>query len=593
MSKINYIIENEFFITCQFLTTDGFIKYCTERNISISREELEKFEKLGLFYPFVRVQYPKIKIKVEYINDGKQYKYLGILKDGEKWQGETREEYAEFSFEKDYALSWFKDGNVWEPSTRAFLEWKAFRDGDGYRQIESFYSIFQCYELKSLLSLMRIRVSAENLLNNDTGIKSVCDWAKSEFEYCKKRANKEGNLAYICQILSNRYYPQTQTDQRSVSITHSVLSHHEWDWDEYCRHWNAKVILDELKIDINEIEKLQKMITRTAESIDPLEKWYELVSFVSVDKKKKLKGDALYAQALYSMEHMLRLFYKDLTEKELLPPDVSSYFDKNKFYGEGVIEDELQYLEFIVNQYNLNPRPKLILVVEGEGEEHQFSRLAKDLFNISFPVLGIEVINLHGIGNFTGKKSIAKYGALEKFIDYYHSLQTIVFVILDNEGRVSAIKQQIVKTQSKFYTKRYVTKDDYIYIWNESIEFDNFSSLEIANAMTKQSEARYNFTPTEVENCRNNFGKESNPLGRFFEDKLGYGMEKPKLLEILFSFIISNSSNEFDDKKNPKRDVVRVLLKVIELASRNYQPATKEIWEKNQESGWFGDLIKP
>jgi len=592
MSRLKYIIANEFFITCQLLRANDFIKYCTERNISVSSEALEKFEKLGFFYPFVRVQYPKIKIKVEYVNDGKQYKYLGILKDGEKWLGDTKEKYAQFSFEKDYALSWFKDGYVWEPLTRSFQEWKTFRDDKGYRQIESFYSIFQCYELKSLLSLMRTKVAAENLLDNDSAIKSICDWAKREIEYCKKRTNKEGDLVYICQILSNRYYPQTQTDQRSVSITHSMLSHHDWDWNEYCRHWVAKIVLGQLKIDINEIEKLQKMIARTAEFIDPLRRWYELVSFVSVDKKKKLKGDALYAQTLYAMENMLRLFYKDLTGKELLPPDESSYFDKKKFYGEGIVEDELKYLEFIVNQYNLNPRPKLVLVVEGEGEERQFPRLAKELLNISFPVLSIEVVNLRGVGNFTGRKGIDKYGALEKFIDYYHSRQTIVFVILDNEGRVPSIKQKLVNTQSKFYPKRYVTKDDYIYVWNKNMEFDNFNTSELAEAMTNLSENRYNFTSKEVERCMHSFGVENNPLGRLFEEKCNYKLEKPKLLELLFSFVISNSNNEFDDKKNPKREIVRVLLRIIELASKNYQPATKEIWEKNQESGWFGGLIK-
>ncbi|GAG01574.1 unnamed protein product, partial [marine sediment metagenome] len=79
---------------------------------------MEKFEKLGIFYPVARVRYPKIKIKIEYVNEGKQYKHLGILKDGEKWPGDIIEEYAWFSFEKEYALSWLRDGYLWEPSTR-------------------------------------------------------------------------------------------------------------------------------------------------------------------------------------------------------------------------------------------------------------------------------------------------------------------------------------------------------------------------------------------------------------------------------------------------------------------------------------------
>jgi len=592
MPKINYIIENEFFITCPLLRTDDFIKYCIERDIPTSREQLESFEKLGIFYPLARVQYPKIINKIEYINDGKQYKILGRLKDGEQWLGDIKEEYAQLFFEKEYLMNWLEEGCLWEPSASHFQEWKTFRDDKGHRQVENFYSIFQCYELKSLLSFMRTKVAAESLLDSDTAIKSICDWAKGRVEYCKKRANKEDILAYICQILSNRYYPQTQTDQRLINITVSGFSHHDWDWYEYCHRWDAKSPLDYLKVDVDKIKQLQEVISRTAKSIDPLEKWYELVSFISVDKKKILKGDALFAQTLYSMEHMLRLFYKDITGDELLPPDESSYFDKKKYYGEGIIEDELKYLEFIANQYNLNPRPKLILVVEGEGEEQQFPRLSKELLNITFPVLGIEIVNLAGVGNFTGKKGMDKYGALEKFIDYYHSQQTIIFVILDNEGRVQKIKQKLVNAQSKFCPKRYITKEDYIYIWDKSVEFDNFSPSELASAMTELSEKRYVFSSAEIENSLSSFGAQTNPLGRLYQEKLGYGLDKPKLLEVLFSFVISNPKDEFDDKKNPKRDIVKIILRIADLASRNYQSTTKEIKERHQESGWFGDLIK-
>ncbi|MBR9683039.1 hypothetical protein GOV03_00690 [Candidatus Woesearchaeota archaeon] len=53
MKKINlkYLIENECFITCQPLSTDRFVSYCKELGIHTSKEHLEQFEKLGIFYP--------------------------------------------------------------------------------------------------------------------------------------------------------------------------------------------------------------------------------------------------------------------------------------------------------------------------------------------------------------------------------------------------------------------------------------------------------------------------------------------------------------------------------------------------------------
>ena len=115
--------------------------------------------------------------------------------------------------------------------------------------------------------------------------------------------------------------------------------------------------------------------------------------------------------------------------------------------------------------YAKNPRPKLILVVEGNGENEQFPRLIQELFEYSLPRLGIEIMNLQGVGNFTGKKSRDKYGALEKFIDHYHAKQTIVFVVLDNDERVSTVKESLLKATSKHFPKRRVTKDENINVW--------------------------------------------------------------------------------------------------------------------------------
>lgn len=118
--KIQKLIEKEYFITCPFLATDQFISYCKDRSINTSRQQLEQFEKLGIFFPIARVKIPKIKIKIEYIENGIRYHNLGVLKDGEEWNGDIKEEYAHFWFEKSYAENLFKEGILWEPSSHDF-----------------------------------------------------------------------------------------------------------------------------------------------------------------------------------------------------------------------------------------------------------------------------------------------------------------------------------------------------------------------------------------------------------------------------------------------------------------------------------------
>ena len=145
MQNLKYIIENELVISCPFLSTDQFISYCKDRGIQTSRKQLERFEKLGIFYPIVRVRYPKIKIKIEYIDNGKRCRNLGILKDGEEWSGDIKEKYAYFEFQKEYAMGWLEEELLWEPASRPFQAWETFNDEHGYTETESFYSIFQCY----------------------------------------------------------------------------------------------------------------------------------------------------------------------------------------------------------------------------------------------------------------------------------------------------------------------------------------------------------------------------------------------------------------------------------------------------------------
>src|SRR3546814_8733949 len=48
----------------------------------------------------------------------------------------------------------------------------------------------------------------------------------------------------LCQFISNRYYPQTQGDQRTIQVSHGAYSDRwisvnatSWDWTDYARRW--------------------------------------------------------------------------------------------------------------------------------------------------------------------------------------------------------------------------------------------------------------------------------------------------------------------------------------------------------------------
>src|SRR5882724_8406705 len=57
--ELKYLIDNEYFVVCPFLSTNAFIKHCKERGLQLTRDDLEQFERLGLFYPIARVEHPQ------------------------------------------------------------------------------------------------------------------------------------------------------------------------------------------------------------------------------------------------------------------------------------------------------------------------------------------------------------------------------------------------------------------------------------------------------------------------------------------------------------------------------------------------------
>jgi hypothetical protein len=553
------MIENDHFIVCPPKSTDWFIKYCSERGISTSPEQLEKFEELGLFYPIARVRHPQ----------------------------------APFWFRNDQVKTLLSQGDIWDPSTESFQAWSTFRDEKGRKEIENFYSKFQVYPLYYLqrateLSTVRAErwsgISEDEVKKFLEGVTSRAREVVSENQVSKMPIRNL--VALVCQLISNRYFPYTQGDRRNIRIS-AGFTKGEWDWFDYQNRWDAKSILAALPFNVDVLEHLSTSVRVDADRMDPLEAWSELVRFVSLDKKNKLTGNAQLALAFRGMAYMLELFHRDVVGK-VTGGDV----ELDSIYGKGVSDNDLKYLEYLTNEFHLNPRPKLILVVEGDGEYEQLPRVADEVFALPFPRVEIEIMNLEGVGAFVGDSKTDKYGALERFIDFNHDRQTIVFVILDNEGRPrpDVIKGKLTAKDSRYFKKRKVTRAEYLRIWNKSIEFDNFDNDEIANALTELCEGNYKFDPADIETCRNSTG--GNPLegflNTFTEEK--YFLNKRALLKTLFAATIGLSSEEYEKRKIGDKPVMKVLQMVLYLAGRNDQPQSDDAWTENQETGLFGHV---
>jgi len=280
------------------------------------------------------------------------------------------------------------------------------------------------------------------------------------------------------------------------------------------------------------------------------------------------------------MEEMLRLFHYDLTGKRLYGPDESRSFRLSHFYGEGAPENELQFLEFLTNQYHLNPRPRLILIVEGEGERRHIPRIAGDILKCPLERVGIQIEMLRGMGE--ARK-------VERLIDHYHYRQTIVYVILDNENNARKLRKRLLEARSKYPdVPGRITKPEYVFLWEKCFEFDNFSDEESAGALTTVASGRYAFAPTEVAQARARFGRVKDPLSCLYGQNVGYGLNKPGLVKALVQGMLENPQAEFDTAGKPVRPITSKIWEVIQLAARNYQPVRLKDWQETQQ----GEFIR-
>src|SRR4029079_8269075 len=106
-------------------------------------------------------------------------------------------------------------------------------------------------------------------------------------------------------------------------------------------------------LDLQQDELKNKYLkwARTCRMADPLDNWHELVRFVSLDKRKKLKGDALKAQTFGEMAKMLRLFHSDAFGEDLDSPGDVGKTIIHRIPDITAEEDSTRALELVANDF--------------------------------------------------------------------------------------------------------------------------------------------------------------------------------------------------------------------------------------------------
>lgn len=379
------IIETGAVIARPLLGTDKFIQFCKKRGLSIDRERLLRLERMHLFAPIFRVKTPETDV-------------------------------APFSIPPSGANNWLERGWAWD-TTRVNPSYTVPDPKD--RTQEGYYSVFQIDHLHIVLTSMTLSVQMDSYL--ETSSFETIDWernGKRWLEFSQQAADSLQShehrraVALLCQYISNRYYPHTQGNQRTIQVPqghHSsdywtVANALDWNWHEVVRNWEPRKVERLFDLTPEKLRHAYQGLAVSQAHCDPLERWYQLTQFVNIQLREKLKGDALRAETLRSGAHMLRLLHKDLYDEELPHPNEVTGTIITHIPELEVRKDTRRYLEFVVNRYGLNPQPKVSLIVEGHSEEKAVTTIFERYLGAHPGRYGIELIVLGGIDAATGTK---------------------------------------------------------------------------------------------------------------------------------------------------------------------------------------------
>lgn len=590
---LDLLIKHDAFRVCRIMPQGDFIRYCADRNVKVDAKRLRQFEQIGVFRPLLRVFRPEIVYKTHPVGDNR-FRYGKPLKDGEIWDGETRTEYPEFGSTSRAAKEWKKEGLLWVPGQGA---WGHEATIDSHAdQHEAYYSQFQLHPLMRVNSGLTMTVQLEWAVLPDGSrnpkfsprLRHRAALAAEGIASALRGPRQDDIIAVLLQFLANRYFYKTQGDGRLTTYGHF----HDWDWREYVRAWKPKSILSAFEIAETDSRRHYESLDIAWTHADPVARWYNLARFVRVEKRKRLKGDALKGAALREMAQMLGLFHREAFGTDIPPLGEVGVQVFKRIPDIDPAVDPMRALELSANDFGVNSKPQLVLFVEGQTEETIIPVIFERIWGAPPSRFGIEISSLGGVDNAAGGKE-APFSALWRLVDYLHHHQTLAFILLDNEGYAARnVGKGLPKASSVHSGDRMATRSDHVKIWDTTFEFDNFSDTELALAMNELAGEKA-FKRSEVAACRAAVragpkkGAKLLTIDLLYELRLKRPLDKPQLGLILTEILLDPNAR----RKPDSRPIIKFLIHTANKASRNHQPVTQSGWEANQRSGYVGTLL--
>lgn len=491
------------------ISLENFINECETFGINISKQELEYYEKIELFFPLFRtdnyLENNLHNIDLKYLNHDTHYINFEFKRGNEK-----------------KLLDYLNENKIYSPTSDNFVPFDSFKDDFGNIIKDNYYSVFQIDFLNEIHEFFSYNsnylLNTEKEYDFNESIESKINNFKNRFD------ENERKLNFLLSI-QRFYFPLANKDFNNYIISEGL------EWAIERRNFNTKDIFIKFDLSVDEILAfIEDYLNKFFKYMGITDNEYDWIYFwenVNVNYKNSLTGINKFGLFYLKISLMLKYFLIDYsieTNQELYYGKLSTFFEDI---------DKYEKLYFLINKLNLNYQPNMTVFVEGDSEEINIPKIFQWYFGYSPLSRGIEFINIHGVDTlkstakdiFEFKKLIIEiqrefkceciskeYGIklnnfLKKFNDFdiifsnwssfisYNLIkwQIIPFFVTDNEGKIDEFLNH--GKILEFKDENYDIPNEWKYIWGISnnnsplngkdFELANFTNSEIKSALNK------------------------------------------------------------------------------------------------------------
>jgi len=520
------------------LTEREFERYARNRGLQIRQEDLEYFEELRLLFPLCRLKLPVVE---EYYE-----------------KDEVRRRYAPLFNISHNLLKWYENGLCEDPTETDFRPWKEYRDGH-YKTARAIYHPWQFMNLRVIVKWLYYRIQVPDVIDENRlaeisqGCKKFWVSKKNWIKFVSDRIQRDLQFLPLLLSIEDVYLPQIRSS--FIGVPEKPDGGFEV-WRSLRANFSPEKVLKGFGFTIKQIKDWREQIAVEARRLDPLRNWYLLVRYAAYHKRKKLAGDALFAQDCYEIVEVLGRFLEELTgERQYGPDDLLNGRRgewKKSVYGAEVDFVNRDVLKKIIYEYSLDYDYKVLLFVEGDTEFEAVPIIARAL-GIPFASLGIRLEKLGGYTELSLRR-------IEKLLQYAKKDGLKAYIIVDNHPDV------------KKYVENLIIRDDLpvegdkVCIWDIDFEEDNFTIdelIEAAKRVATKDKASISLTAEMIKEKRKREPKKG--IGDMLIDlcrEQTYTLSKAKLGEELGHMIAERIRR--GEKETTK--IEKELLKVAALA---------------------------